>query len=107
MSVPRSGNSACSTPRTDFWCSQPHHRLVEERPLLARPLLWVVGQAAVGVAEGRQHLAGVPRVEQIDNGGVVPLHQVEFQPGQEARHRQPEVVAHQQQRLHAHAVALP
>jgi hypothetical protein len=80
------------------------HRLVEEVRLLRRR--FALGQGPKRPAEGRQHLAGVPGVEQVHRGGVLALQQQDFQLAHEARDRHPEVVANQDQGLDVPAVAL-
>ena len=72
--------------------------------MISRPIL---GQVSERGPERGEHLRGVPRIEEIDEGGVVPLDQLDFQVGQEPADGEPEIVAHQHDRLHVLAVALP
>ena len=70
---------------------------------LGRPL----GQDPVGPAERREHLAGVPQVEEVDHGEFSLLDQADLQVPHEPGRRHPEVVADHHDRLDVLAVALP
>ena len=86
---------------------QPGDGLAQEGFLLRGPVPMAVGQFPVGSAEGGQDLAGVPQVEEIDEGDVRVRFQVDLQVAHEPAGGQPEVVPDQHDRLDVLAVALP
>ncbi len=64
------------------------------------------GKLAKCPSEALEHLAGVPRVEELDRGGVDALRQRDIDRLQKARHGHPEVVAHHDQGRNSPAVTL-
>ena len=60
-----------------------------------------------GPAKGGQHVAGMDQVEQVHQGGVLTLDQLDVQVAHESAHGQPEVIPDQDNALDAAAVALP
>jgi hypothetical protein len=66
-----------------------------------------LGQHAERSAEGGHHVLSVWQREQIDQGAILPFHESDFQLAHEPADGEPEIVPHQDEALHAHAVALP
>ena len=86
---------------------QSGERLVKERLLFGRDHCRLLGQGAVGAAEGGQHASRVVQVEEVDRRRVFPLDQPDFELAHEAGRRHPELIAYRDDRLHTLAVALP
>ena len=80
---------------------------MQERLLNGVGFLRFFRQPAVGPAECGEHLLGMGRVEKIDQRGIVPLDQIDFQFGHKPCHRHPEIVAYHEHALDAHSVTLP
>ena len=78
----------------------------QERPLVLGHFATIFGQVSERGAERGEHFRGVARVEEIDQGGVVSLEELDFQIGQEPADGEPEIVAHQNDCLRMLAVAL-
>ena len=57
--------------------------------------------------KGCQHLAGMPRAEEVNRGAIGSLKKPYFKLAHEPRYRHPEVIPYHQDTLQTSAVALP
>jgi hypothetical protein len=86
---------------------QAGHGLAQELPLLSAHRGGARRKSAEGTPKSRQHLPGVVEVEQVGQGRVLTLEQIDLQFDHEPRRRQPEIVSHHHHALDAPAVTLP
>ena len=74
--------------------------------MLLPKLCRVLRQCSKRAAKGRQHPLGVPKVEYVHQGDVVPRTQIDFQLLHESADSEPKVVANHHDALYAASVAL-